>query len=661
MRITSDAHWGVLLAAKTLLVLLVLASGFKSVSGDAMARTLVAYQWSTEPFFVLSDFPYIGAAWLPLTTWLNGALLRVWPDLWLTPLLVSVGFTLLALYFLYRLAEILFGRRVAILSGALYAVLPWGTWLGLSGGMSEPIYFALIVGAFYFFVRWHQSESEAFLWAAATGFALAGMVRPFAWCFGGLFALYILAVAVTRRYPVTTLLLQRGGAAGLAMLGLLFWLVVNYAYFGDPLYFLNNNIGNTGTVGFRTFGARFLQYPGIFLLVSPALAGVYFAAILAIFVRRDTVARDARDYLGLTLAAFFALALAGGVGFSTSSSPQRYVLVFHMLFSPLMAWFLVWLLSCGGIRRRLVITGLLLFFSTNVCLNFFYIDRYQFEAAAGQFVRTLIDDGILGRDDRIVTEFGAGLLAGHSDPSDRIEPGDTPWVQAAFLMGFSNRPSQFVERNWLLGAEDSVRRDIGDPEKRRLDRVTLAIARSSEVLEWLSGEFAPACQIGPYYVLARAPTTVPCPQVDYPGFKSVAGGELGAGYRVESYAVYPALLPKSVLIRIEMPPQGDSRGRRLVIRAGDSGATEVYAIREGLSRPVFFFPRRATLPLGEYRLQVSLLDSSRQTADEWQPASGDQVSVGPVLLVGSKRSAVKAILAGSNYLPELALRLALTL
>ena len=120
-------YWllGAILLLKLIWQGVVLNHGFVSSSGDDFLRALVAYEWAKEPFFAATDFGFASVLWLPQHFWLVGAVLRIYPDLWLAPIMVSLFFAMASLFMLYQVTSYLFGEKIGLIAIILTGFLPW--------------------------------------------------------------------------------------------------------------------------------------------------------------------------------------------------------------------------------------------------------------------------------------------------------------------------------------------------------------------------------------------------------------------------------------------------------------------------------------------------------------------------------------------------------
>ena len=110
--------------------------------------------------------------------------------------LVSVLFSLLGLYFLYRLIELCFDRSVAFWSGLFYAILPLSVFYGRTV-QPESLVMMSTLGGLYFFKRWTLRENKWDLFGSWVLSAIALLTKVLPLVYLGI-PLLFLAVAKYR-------------------------------------------------------------------------------------------------------------------------------------------------------------------------------------------------------------------------------------------------------------------------------------------------------------------------------------------------------------------------------------------------------------------------------------------------------------------------------
>lgn len=635
-----DGKYGchILLLGKLLLAGLVLAGGFVPPSGDEAGRALLGAAWERNPYFVDTDFPLL-AIWLPLHFWIIGPLLAVWKDLWLIPAAVSLTFSLVALYYVYQIGTVFFDRRTGFLAAALYGVLPWTTWMALSGA-SEPVYQAFTLAGLYYLVRWLQANEQSHLWLAAAGLFLAGLVRQMAWGFAGAFAVLVFFRGV---YDTCDTTVQKRLAASLLAVGsCLFWLVLNFIYFGNPIYFLTSNqtmINASGVVG-QALVFKLLVFPAVMFMISPALSMTSALAVIRVmWLRKDRT--DLLVYLGVVCGGILFLLIGSSAGFGTAHSPQRFVIILFALVAPFTACYLIGLLQRRTSLSWPVGIALAIYFATNLTLNFFHVDRYTYAFETGRYINSLYADNILGQDDNVLTEFGIRIISEGVEPERAREAVNEAWYQdALFFQAYSNHPERFIDGLWTLqGWENAV---TGNLERRiREQNVKLLVMRSPTLARKFLGDFDLTCRIGPYYVLTRIQDPVPCTASTYP--QALLPDELAVreDLAVQRYALFPEMLPNSVFLWLL---DTDAYQADSIVTICAEGETDTYCESQIIGgnpvRTPLVFPLERDLPSGHYRLYLE-----PQAADP----DGVQRTVLPdITLVTSKRDVLHEALGSEE-------------
>ena len=251
-------------------MLLALHAGFRQISDDDYARTVIAQAFAHAPRLDPS-----GTSWLPLPFWLYGGAMMVFGHSLATAraLAFVLGVASAAVPYL-GLRSMRSPRWVAVLGAALVSLTPWSVWLGLA-----PVpegWAGMLVGGAFFFLAARTGRGAL----AAGGLVLvASLSRYEAWPA----AAFVAVVAALRvREAVGRVRLETLAAVGLAVLGPLAWLANNAHAHGDALHFFarvaNFRRASTGDVPLE---ARLLEYPLALWTDAPEIVLVGLVGVLA--------------------------------------------------------------------------------------------------------------------------------------------------------------------------------------------------------------------------------------------------------------------------------------------------------------------------------------------------------------------------------------------
>ncbi len=211
-------------------VFFVFRSGSLLYFGDAEAHLDIARRLidSRTP-----GWNQIGTTWLPLPHILMVPLVRnMW--LWHTGLagaIVSAAAMAIGTTFLFAAVRMRFSSTLA--GGAAAAVFllnPNALYLG-SIPMTEPIFFACFFALLYFTIRFGETQGWGPLAGASIAALAATLTRYEAWFILPFTALYIVITAGRNRWAKASFFCILAG------FGPALWLVHNWWYFNDPLYF----------------------------------------------------------------------------------------------------------------------------------------------------------------------------------------------------------------------------------------------------------------------------------------------------------------------------------------------------------------------------------------------------------------------------------------
>lgn len=181
-----------------------LLQGYYSVSADESGHTLDAYHW-------VSSKSFGPGVWLPLYNIIVGEALQWFPDLFVTPRVISFLFGLLSLGLLVLLSHELFhDRRVDAAAAFLGAVFPPRVILAVVP-LTEIMFIAVITAAMVAVARWLASPRPLPLLATSLLLAIASAIRYEGWIFAACFVVLVAAMQYrprrTSRFPAMACLI----------------------------------------------------------------------------------------------------------------------------------------------------------------------------------------------------------------------------------------------------------------------------------------------------------------------------------------------------------------------------------------------------------------------------------------------------------------------
>jgi hypothetical protein len=230
-----------LVTTQTILQLVLYLNGYTAFSADDFGRPLSAAFWLRHQKFDLGMDGWLGLAgsgWLSFSDYLFGAALAVHPDLFVTPRIVNLMLSSLAVITVYVLGRELFGRTVGLVTALLFAFQPWIVWLGMSG-MSSDLPCLVTIPLFgAYLIRWLRTDRSAALLAAAGFLTIANGFRYESWFLAAATSILIVLLGAWRwRRGVLTRQWAAGALGGLILLNVLpvVWMAASYIVYGDWL------------------------------------------------------------------------------------------------------------------------------------------------------------------------------------------------------------------------------------------------------------------------------------------------------------------------------------------------------------------------------------------------------------------------------------------
>src|SRR5262245_7624414 len=188
-----------LVLMKTLFQLGLYILGYSAYGADDFSRSLNADYWLSYRRFDLGWVGWLGlggSGWLPFPDYLFSLGLALYRDVYLTPKVVNLVISGIAVVVTYLLGRELFGRGVGLLTAALFAFQPWHVWLGISGMTSDLPSVTVIALFGMFLARWLRTDAPRSLLAASGLLAVANGFRYENWFFSIVLSVFVLFVAV---------------------------------------------------------------------------------------------------------------------------------------------------------------------------------------------------------------------------------------------------------------------------------------------------------------------------------------------------------------------------------------------------------------------------------------------------------------------------------
>jgi Dolichyl-phosphate-mannose-protein mannosyltransferase len=417
-----------LVLTKTVLQLGLYFIGYTAYGADDFSRSLSAdYRLYHRTLDLGWDgwLGLSGSGWLPFPDYLFSLGLALHRDLFLTPKIVNLAISGIAVMAVYFLGRELFGRFAGFLAAALFAFQPWPVWLGVSGMTSDLPSVVLIALFGVFLVRWLRTDEPHPLLAAAVFLAVANGFRYENWFFSIVLSVFVVVIAVSlwrrRRLARQWLVV---GACALAMINAvpIMWMAASYYVLGDWLPALHAT--NAWMVAFMaTPGATGAPATPLAVNQSPNLPQMNLAVLalgsfpvelalsiggVALFLSSDR-RKPLRKYLLIPAATFLLFAAVFKGRLPASMVFARYLLPFIVLVLPFAGFLLTRLLRARSPWRHegIVAAGLILLAvaTLDVGRAFNYPAMVPEDAIdAGWTIRHLQDTGTIPHDGRILIE-----------------------------------------------------------------------------------------------------------------------------------------------------------------------------------------------------------------------------------------------------------------
>jgi hypothetical protein len=459
-----------LILMKTVLQVGLYILGYSAYGADDFSRSLNADYWLYYRRFDLGWEGWLGlggSGWLPFPDYLFSLGLALYRDLYLTPKVVNLVISAIAVVAVYLLGRELFGRRVGFMTAALFAFQPWHVWLGISGMTSDLPSVVLIAFFGTFLMRWLRTDATGSLLTAAGLLAVANGFRYENWFFSVVLSVFVLVVAIvswkrghlTRRSLTVTV-------CALAVINVipLVWMAASYVVLGDwlPALHLTNSWMVTGmdsanavTAPGEIFAGNMSPYMAQINMLVLALGAFPIEVALSVagvvvFLRSER-RKTFRQYLLMVVATCLLFAIVFKGRLPASLVFARYFLPYIVLLLPFAGFFMFRLITTRGRWRNETVVAACVIILTLAALDIGRALNYpaifpKDAISAGWTIRNLQQAGSIPNKGKILIERA------------------TDWGDLA-IVAIANRPERFVLMNELAYKRLST---LGRPDRPAL-------------------------------------------------------------------------------------------------------------------------------------------------------------------------------------------------
>jgi hypothetical protein len=285
-------------------IAIVQLAGFRQISDDDYARTVIAQGFADAPRFDPS-----GTSWLPFPFWITGAAMLVFGrSLEVARAVAFVASAAATAGFFGALRAASIGRPIAMGAALIAGLGAWSLWLGAAPvpeGFTGPL---MAIGALSLVAE----SPRASRWGALALLA-ASLSRYEAWPLAAAFAIVVLVRA--RSGTTARGRLEAAFAIVVAVIGPVVWMAWNARAHGSALHFVERVARYRASMGLSSapWLDELLVYPAAWLRAFPEQTIFLLAGAFALARAREGERRGAAS-LAIGMAAVFAFLVIGELG-----------------------------------------------------------------------------------------------------------------------------------------------------------------------------------------------------------------------------------------------------------------------------------------------------------------------------------------------------------
>lgn len=385
----------ILLSVKILFQILIISSGYKWLSSDDYCRTVKAYEWLEKPII------YSGV-WLTPHFWLNGAAMYFIKDIFAAATFTNIIFSAFTLIYFFKISDIVFDRKTAIISSLIFCFFPFQVWLSISG-LPESVFFFFIIAGLYYFIQWKRhNHNNVYILLAAISLALGNVLRYEGWLFSiTLILLTAFELFKDRKFDRAKLISLSFSC--ISLLTVIWWLMQNLKDHSDMLYFARETEKIYGEFGAVKMFQRVVQYPIFIFYIAPITS--FFSLKVVFDAYRKMFGRNnGKDYLLTYFVLYNAvelllLMMQGVLGTGGTNMVSRYIVVNALLFvPPAVKQIFEFRKYVAVILFSVIITG-------NIIWSFYYPNPFREDTyETGRLLRGRVEKNFMRPDEKIYFE-----------------------------------------------------------------------------------------------------------------------------------------------------------------------------------------------------------------------------------------------------------------
>lgn len=322
---------GALIFIRLIIQLLLYHNGFIALTADEFGRTIVAAKWVLNPYLQWSG------NWLPFYNYLLGSALRVWWNLLIVPRILIILFGLSSIVLMFLFTTWLFrDSRIGLVSSILLAVNPAHIWLS-STPLSEMVCFTIMLGGLVLFIVFLRDSNWRLLFIGSSLLAIANGFRYEAWMVSIAFSTYLAFMIIkpitNRQRELRTSLYLFFGAI-VPWIFPFIWIVGNYIYTGNPLFFISSI--RSYKITWYGSGSSVLPYLTTAIKIDPLLPMLIVVSLIIVPILGKKIP-GLNWYIWITFVPLFIFFLSHGGQSEPEGNWIRYLAPFLFMVYPIIA------------------------------------------------------------------------------------------------------------------------------------------------------------------------------------------------------------------------------------------------------------------------------------------------------------------------------------
>ena len=404
----------IILFIKLLFQVILFQSGYRWLSADDYCRTVKSFEWLQKP-------EISSGVWLSPHFWINGFFMIFIKNIIFAAAFVNIIFSSLTIIYFFKICDICFDRKTAVISSLIFIFFPFQVWLSMSG-LPESIFIFFVISGIYYYLKWELNDlKKSYLLISSILIGLSNVFRYEGWLFS-LVLIFLVIYRIIKNRNFNKAAISYILISAISLVTIFWWLLQNYLDYKDIFFFAKETANIYESYNTAKFLQKFIQYPIFIFYIAPITT--FFAIKIVWDTLRKKNNRIIRVFIIFNTLELLLLMIQGLLGTGGTNMISRYIVVNALLFIPISVY------QIFKFRKSITIIIVSTITIINIIWSFYYPQPFREDTfEVGYFIRHHLINKNFKEDEKVYFEEIEGFY-------------DTFAVEA-----LSNEPLKFILGN----------------------------------------------------------------------------------------------------------------------------------------------------------------------------------------------------------------------